>query len=82
MAKLDLMLRDIGVTEDGLGSIRTGMKILYAERELIKEEHIKKIASLIPNASVDKIMGCHHMTILNKREAIETMKAHLLAGKP
>jgi pimeloyl-ACP methyl ester carboxylesterase len=82
MAKLDLMLRDIGVTEDGLGSIRTGMKILYAERELIKEEHIKKIASLIPNASVDKIMGCHHMTILNKREAIETMKAYLLAGKP
>jgi pimeloyl-ACP methyl ester carboxylesterase len=82
VAKLDLMLRDIGITEDGLGSIHTEMKILYAERELIKEEHIKKIASLIPNASVDKIIGCHHMTILNKREAIEIMKAYLLAEKP
>jgi len=78
IAKLDLMLRDIGITDDDLRSIRTDMKILYAEKELIKEEHIKRIASLIPNASVDKIMGCHHMTILNKKEAIEVMKAYLL----
>jgi phosphatidylglycerol lysyltransferase len=80
IAKLDLMLRDIGITDDGLRSIRTDMKILYAEKELIKEEHIKQIASLIPNASMDKIMGCHHMTILNKKEAIEVMKTYLLAG--
>ncbi|MBI5954244.1 MAG: alpha/beta hydrolase [Chloroflexi bacterium] len=78
IAKLDLMLRDIGITDDDLRSIRTDMKILYAEKELIKEEHIKRIASFIPNASVDKIMGCHHMTILNKMEAIEVMKAYLL----
>ena len=80
LAKLDLMLRDIGITDNDLRGIRTDMKILYAEKELIKEEHIKQIASLISNASVDKIMGCHHMTILNKREAIEIMKAYLLAG--
>jgi hypothetical protein len=64
------MLHDIGITDDELRSIRTGIKILYAERELFKEEHIRQIASLIPNASTDKIMGCHHMTILNKKEAI------------
>jgi phosphatidylglycerol lysyltransferase len=81
IAKLDLMLCDIGITDDGLKSIRTSMKILYAERELVKEEHIQQIASLIPNASVDKIMGCHHMTILNKGKAIEVMKTYLLAEK-
>jgi len=78
IAKMNLMMRDIGITDDDLRSIRADMKILYAERELIKEEHIKQIASLIPNASLDKVMGCHHMTILNKREAIEIMQAYLL----
>jgi len=79
--RFNLMLNDIGITEDELKSIRTGIKIIYAEHDMIKESHLKQLAELIPNASLDKIEGCNHMTILNKKEAIEIMKNYLLEQK-
>jgi hypothetical protein len=36
--RCDLMLRDIGISEEELRGIRTRMKILYAEKDLIKED--------------------------------------------
>jgi pimeloyl-ACP methyl ester carboxylesterase len=75
--RFDLILNDIGISDDELGSIRTSMKILYAENDLIKEEHIKRIAELIPRAELAKIGRCSHLTIFNKRETIEAIKAYL-----
>ena len=75
--RLNLMMNDIGITEDELTNIKADMKILYAEKDLIKENHIQKMASLIPNASLNRIKGCNHMTILNKEETIETIKNYL-----
>ena len=78
MMRFNLMLNDIGITEDELKSIKTDIKIIYAEHDMIKETHLKQLADLIPTASLDKVEGCNHMTILNKIKAIEIMKNYLL----
>ena len=76
--RFDLMLNDIGITEKELGSIRTNLRILYAEKDMIKEEHIQKMGSLIPGASTKKIGHCNHMTIFYRKDAIQDMKQYLL----
>ena len=81
MMRFNLMLEDIGITDDELKSIRTDIKIIYAEHDMIKEAHLKQLAELIPNSSLDKINGCNHMTILNNKKAIEIMKDFLLDQK-
>jgi pimeloyl-ACP methyl ester carboxylesterase len=78
LAKIDLMLTDIGITDEELGSIRTSVRILYAEKDLIKEQHILQMGRLIPGAAVRKIAGCNHLNILHKPEAIRDMREYLL----
>ena len=73
----DLMMRDIGLTEDALRSIQTKVKILYAEKDMIKEEHILKLAALIPNTEVAKVMRCSHLSIINDHVAITKMRGFL-----
>jgi transposase/pimeloyl-ACP methyl ester carboxylesterase len=77
--RFDLMLNDIGITARELGNIRTNLRILYAEKDMIKEEHIQEMGSLIPGASIKKIRHCNHMTLFFKRDAIQDMKQCLLA---
>ena len=72
--RLDLMLNDIGLSKQDLSSIRANIKILYAEREMIKEDHLQEIAELIPNAVLRKISGCTHLNIVNQRETISEIK--------
>jgi len=72
-----LMLKDIGITEDGLRSIATSMKILYAEKDFVKEDHIRRIAELVPRCSLARIGRCNHMTIFHKKETIESIKDYL-----
>jgi pimeloyl-ACP methyl ester carboxylesterase len=76
--RFDLMLNDIGITEEELGSIQTSLRILYAEKDLIKEEHIKDMGRLIPGASIKKIGHCNHLTVIDKRETIEDIRNYLL----
>ena len=78
MMRFNLMLEDIGIADDELKSVQTDLKIIYAEHDMIKEAHLKQLADLIPNSSLDKINGCNHMTILNNQKAIEIMKNYLL----
>lgn len=75
--RFDLMLRDIGLSDDDLRGIRTRVKILYAEKDMIKAEHIQHIAGLIPNADLDRIEGCTHITIIQSAAAIAAIKAFL-----
>ena len=80
LMRFDLMLTDIGITAQELGGIRTGLRFLYAEKDMIKEEHVLEMARLVPQATVRKIGRCNHMTILNQEEALEDMRAYF-SGK-
>lgn len=75
--KLDLILKDIGISEDKLKGIQTEMKILYAEKDLIKREHIEKLVELIPGCSSQMIKSSNHLTILNNKEAIKCISKYL-----
>lgn len=77
LMRFDLMLNDIGISAAELSGIQTSLRLLYAEHDMIKEEHILEIGRLVPRATVQKIAGCNHMTILNKPEAIADMRAYL-----
>jgi pimeloyl-ACP methyl ester carboxylesterase len=76
--RFDLMLNDIGITDEELRSIRTSLRILYAEHDLIKEAHIQEMGGLIPGATLQKIGGCNHLTILHKPETVEDIREYLL----
>ena len=65
--RVNLMLTDIGITAEDYRGIRTNVRILYAEHDLIKEEHILEIGRLIPNAGVRKMDRCNHL--YNLRQA-------------
>ena len=76
--RFDLMMHDIGITEAELKGIRTKMKILYAEQDMVKEDHILRMAELIPGASLNKIPSCTHLNIMGKPEAVEIMRSWFL----
>ena len=80
--RCDLMLRDIGIAEEELRGIRTRMQILHAEKDLIKEDHIRRLAELIPGACLAKIRNCTHLSIHGKTEAVKTMREFLLQDLP
>jgi len=75
--RFDLMLNDIGITAEELHQISTGMKILYAEEEMVKPEHIREIAELVPNATLEMIPGCTHMNILKQQRTAEAIRDYL-----
>lgn len=78
--RFDLMLQDIGITEEELQSIQTDIRILYAEKDLVKEEHVMRLAGLIPGSTLQKIQGCNHVTILSNPQAIQVMRSWLMEG--
>ena len=47
---------------------------------MIKEEHFKEIAALIPNATLDKVPGCTHMNIIRNDAAREIMRRWLVTN--
>lgn len=77
LVRFALMLRDMGISEAALQGIRSEMLILYAEQDMIKEEHLQQLAGLIPGAQLRKIMGCTHMSIYKHPEAIRAMQDYL-----
>jgi pimeloyl-ACP methyl ester carboxylesterase len=76
----NLMLEDIGLSADDLRSIKTQCRLYYAEHDMIKEEHFRDIASLVPNTGLEKIGGCTHMNIIQKKDAIESIHRWLSEG--
>jgi len=67
----ELMLKDIGIADEKLCKIKAHVLILYAENDMIKEEHMQKIARLIKNSTIKKINNCTHMNIYKKEETIK-----------
>jgi pimeloyl-ACP methyl ester carboxylesterase len=78
--RYDLMLNDIGITAEELGDIQTSLRILYAEHDMVKEEHILEMGRLVPGATVKQIERSNHLTILYKDETIEDMREYLLGA--
>lgn len=79
LMRFDLLLNDIGLYENDLQRIRTSMRILYAEKDMVKEEHILDIHRNIPGATIRKIMKCSHITIPNQRETIADIREYFAA---
>jgi pimeloyl-ACP methyl ester carboxylesterase len=77
MMRFDLMLNDIGLYEKDLHNIKTNLRILYAENDMIKEDHILYIHGNVPGSSVQKIDHCTHLNILESMNAIQDMHAFL-----
>ncbi|MEL7643786.1 MAG: alpha/beta fold hydrolase [bacterium] len=79
--RFDLMLTDIGISEEELRSIQTDFRILYAEADMVKEEHLVHLAGLIPGSILQKVPGCTHLSILSNPQAIAVMRSWLLEGE-
>lgn len=76
--RFELMLKDTGITESDLINIKTQVCILYAEKDMIKEDHILYLAEKIPGCKLQKVMNCHHLTIPYQNETIEAMQDFLI----
>jgi len=72
--RFDLMLNDIGISDDDLKSIHTNMSILYAQNDMIKEDHILSIGEMIPNSIIEKINNCTHLNIMRNENTISSIK--------
>ena len=59
----ELMLKDIGISDNELKEIRANMYIMYAGKDMIKEEHILKMVELIKDCKVKRIENCTHSNI-------------------
>ncbi|MDP3449897.1 MAG: hypothetical protein Q8R87_04910, partial [Anaerolineaceae bacterium] len=75
--RYELMLTDTGINEGDLQNIKTRVKILYAERDMIKEEHILYLADKILGCDLHKVMNCHHLNIPFQEETIKVMQDYL-----
>ncbi|MCX6054252.1 MAG: alpha/beta fold hydrolase [Chloroflexi bacterium] len=75
--RFELMLTDTGITDEDLQSIKTNVMILYAENDMITEEHILQISSQILGGQVKKINACNHFTIPFRSETIKIIKDYL-----
>jgi pimeloyl-ACP methyl ester carboxylesterase len=67
----ELMLKDIGITSEELAKLNANILILYAEKDMIKEEHILKMSELIKNCRIKKIKETTHLNIYKNRETIK-----------
>jgi pimeloyl-ACP methyl ester carboxylesterase len=77
--RTNLDLDDIGITASELSSIQTSLHIIYAEHDLIKEEHLREIGRLVPGSTLKKIARCNHINILDKPETIADIRSYLLS---
>lgn len=75
--RFELMLTDTGITEKDLMSIKSRVEIIYAERDMIIEEHFLYLADKIPGCMLHKVMGCHHLNIPFQEETIKEMQEFL-----
>jgi pimeloyl-ACP methyl ester carboxylesterase len=79
LMRLDLLLNDIGLCENDLQRIRTRMRILYAEKDMVKEDHILDIHHSIPASTIRKVMKCSHITIPFQKETIADIREYFAA---
>ena len=74
----ELMLNDIGITDEELKKINANILILYAEKDMIKEEHIVKLSELIKNCGIKKIRKTNHLNLYKNKEAIKEVIKYII----
>jgi len=75
--RFHLMLTDSGIRDEDLKRIKTKVMIIYAEKDMVAEEHITHIAKQIPGCRLEKVMDCTHMTVPYQEETIRIMRGFL-----
>jgi non-heme chloroperoxidase len=73
----ELMLKDIGIADEELRKIDANIMILYAEKDMIKEEHIFKMSELIKNCKIKKIENSNHLNIYKNKDTINEIIEYL-----
>lgn len=77
LVRFKLLLTDSGISGEALMKIQSRVMLLYAERDMVKEEHILEIASKIPGVELKKIMNSNHLNIIYQMETITALKQFL-----
>jgi pimeloyl-ACP methyl ester carboxylesterase len=77
--RFQLMQTDSGIRDEDLKRINTKVMIIYAEKDMVAEDHITHIAKLIPDCKLEKVMDCTHMTIPHQEETLRIIRAFLNA---
>jgi len=77
ISKWELMMKDIGITDEDLINLNANILIMYADNDLVKEEHIIKMAELIKNSKIKKIANSTHTDIINKEETVKEIIEYL-----
>lgn len=80
-ARVDLVLSDSGLTEADLQQIQTAVRLVSAEHDMIAQDHLQQIASLVPGILWHIIPHSTHMTIMFKRDTRQLL-GRLLAAPP
>jgi len=75
--RFNLMLTDSGISDEDLKEVKTSVMIVYAEKDMITEEHIQHIAGLIPGCRLEKVLECTHMSVPYQDETIRIMQEYL-----
>ena len=70
---VDLMLEDIGLSDEDLRQIKAELLIAYAPKDMIYEEHFKQTADLVPGCKLVKIPKCNHLTIMRREKLREVI---------
>lgn len=76
--RFNLMLTDIGLSYEDLGSIQTRVHLIYSEHDMINEEHIISIHKAIPDVTLYKEMKANHMSEVEKEGVIAQIRSVLL----
>lgn len=75
--RFQLMLTDTGITDDDLKKISSKVLLIYAEKDMIVEEHFLHIAELIPSIKLIKMYGCTHLSTPLQAETISHIRDFL-----
>ncbi|MDC7222927.1 MAG: alpha/beta hydrolase [Spirochaetales bacterium] len=77
MRIMNLMLTDIGLSEKELSSIETDILLLYAQKDIVKEEHMQRIHHLLRGSSLLKIADCSHFNIMKSPGTVRAVRTWL-----
>lgn len=75
--RFNLMLTDSGIRDEDLRHIKTRVLVVYAEKDMVTEDHLIHIARQIPGCGLEKVMDCTHMSIPYQEETIRILRDFL-----
>ena len=75
--RFQLMLTDTGITDEDLKKISSKILLIYAEKDMIVEDHFLHIAELIPSIKLIKMNGCTHLSTPLQAETISHIRDFL-----